>query len=86
MRGKAEDVWVAVVFADGFPNPLNRLVEPVVAPPNALPGVAPVVAPPNKPGVDAGADEVAVLSEPKDRVGCEVGTEVASVDPNKLLL
>jgi len=80
------DGWVAAVFAGDFPNPLNGLVEPVVSLANAFPGVALAVALPNKFGVDAGADEVAVPSEPKDRVGCEVGAEVAGVDPNKLLL
>jgi len=49
----------------------------------ALPNGEAVVAPPNK----VGADEVVVPSDPKDRVGCEVGAEVAGVvDPNKLLL
>ena len=80
------DGWVAAVFAGDFPNPLNTLVEPVAALPNALPGVALAVALPNTFGVDAGADEVGVPSELKDRVGCEVGAEVAGVDPNKLLL
>jgi hypothetical protein len=80
------DDWVAAVFAVDFPNPLNRLVEPVAALPNALPGVALGVVLPNKLGVDVGADEVAVFNELKERVGCGVGAEVAGVDPNKLLL
>jgi hypothetical protein len=79
------DDWVAAVFEVDFPNPPNTLVEPVAALPNALPGVALGVVLPNKLGVDAGADEVAVFNELKERVGCEVGAEVAGVDPNKLL-
>ena len=85
MTGGVDD-WVAAVFMVDFPNPPNGLVQPVAAPPNALPGVALGVVLPNKLGVDAGADVVAVFNEPKDRVGCEVGVEVTGVDPNKFLL
>jgi hypothetical protein len=80
------NAWVAVVLAGDFPNPPSRLAEPEVALPNVLPVDALVVAFPNKLGVDAAADEVAVLSELKDRTGCEVGAEAVGVVPNKLLL
>ena len=86
LKGEADvDAGVVAVLAGDFPNPLKGPVEPVGAVLNELPCAAFDVAPPNKLGVDVGADEVAVLSEPKDKVGCEVGAEAASVDPNKLL-
>lgn len=73
------------MLAADFPSPLNGFVEPVAALPNVIPEVAPDVAPPNKVEADADSDEVAALSEPNDRAGCEVGAEAAGVDPNKLL-